>query len=161
MPSILLQQVSSTEIESVLPILRDVDEGEQRIRDTLMDGVHLSYAAFDDGRLVGAATMYWEQDESEIRYIAVAPEMRGKGYGKAMIAALLEEARRRDVHALLVGTATCSFDNLAFYQKRGFRMDHIRRDYFAYIQPPMMENGIPLRNMVVLRYNLRGSDNNW
>jgi len=154
MSSILLRQVVSTEIESVLPILRDADEGEQRVRDTLMDGVHLSYAAFDDGRLVGAATMYWKQNESEIRYIAVAPEMRGKGYGKAMIAALLEEARRRGVHALLVGTATCSFDNLAFYQKCGFRMDYIRRDYFAYIQPPVMENGIPLRDMVVLRYDL-------
>lgn len=153
MPSILLQQVAPAEVESLLPILRDADEGEQRIRDTLMDGVHLSYAAFDDGRLVGAATMYWEQDESEIRYIAVEPEVRGKGYGKAIIAALLEEARCRGTHALLVGTATCSFDNLAFYQKCGFRMDHVRRDYFAYIQPPMMENGIPLRDMVVLRYD--------
>lgn len=121
-----------------------------------MDGVHLSYATFADGRLVGAIAMHWEQNESEIRYIAVAPSMRGKGYGKAMIAALLEEARRRGIHALLVGTATCSFDNLAFYQKCGFRMDHVRQDYFAYIQPPIMENGIPLRDMVMLRYDLRG-----
>jgi ribosomal protein S18 acetylase RimI-like enzyme len=43
-------------------------------------------------------------------------------------------------------------ENIAFYQKCGFRMFEIRRDYFAYIQPPIAEHGIVLRDMLVLRY---------
>jgi hypothetical protein len=33
-------------------------------------------------------------------------------------------------------------------------MYEIRRDYFAYIQPPVLEHGIQLRDMLVLRYDL-------
>jgi hypothetical protein len=30
----------------------------------------------------------------------------------------------------------------------------VRRDYFNYIQPPIVNNGIALRDMLVLRYSL-------
>jgi len=86
--------------------------------------------------------------------IAVAPDLRGRGYGKQIMRFFLEELRRRGGHALLVGTANAALDNIAFYQKCGFRMVEIRRDYFAYIQPPVAENGIILRDMIVLRYDL-------
>jgi len=33
-------------------------------------------------------------------------------------------------------------------------MFEIRRDYFAYIQPPVVEHGILLRDMLVLRYDV-------
>ena len=55
---------------------------------------------------------------------------------------------------LLVGTANCSLDNIAFYQKCGFRMDHVRRDYFWYHRTPVVEHGIPVRDMLVFRYDL-------
>lgn len=31
-------------------------------------------------------------------------------------------------------------------------MFEMRLDYFSYIQPPLLENGIQIRDMVVLRY---------
>jgi len=108
-----------------------------------------------DGRLAGAAVVRWEEDEtSEILYIAVAADLRGRGYGKQIMQALREELCRRRGHALLVGTANAALENIAFYQKCGFRMFEIRRDYFAYIQPPISEHGIVLRDMLVLRYDL-------
>jgi ribosomal protein S18 acetylase RimI-like enzyme len=132
--------------------LQDADEGLERIRATLADTAHTSYAALDGETLIGAATMRWAAEESEIVYIAVAPERRGQGAGKAIIALLLEEARARGTRSVLVGTADASLDNIAFYLKCGFRVDHVRQDYFAYIQPPISENGIPLRDMLVLRF---------
>jgi len=54
---------------------------------------------------------------------------------------------------VLVGTANSSLENIAFYQKCGFRMDHVRRDYFVYVQPPVIQNGIVMRDMLVLRYS--------
>src|SRR5215468_4819620 len=113
------------------------------------------YASWLDGQLAGSAVVRWEEDEpSEIVYIAVAPDLRGYGYGKRIIHFLLEELRRRGGHALLVGTANAALDNIAFYQKCGFRMFEVRRDYFAYIQPPMAEHGIVLRDLLVFRYDL-------
>jgi GNAT superfamily N-acetyltransferase len=173
-----LQTVPAEETERLVPVLQDADEGLERIRATLANPAHTSYAALDGEMLIGAATMRWEVEESEIVYIAVAPEWRGQGVGKAIIALLLEEARARErptgarvaepgeakrpppqarlrgTRSVLVGTADASLENIAFYLKCGFRMDHVRHDYFAYIQPPISENGIPLRDMLVLRFVL-------
>ncbi|MGZ3612182.1 MAG: GNAT family N-acetyltransferase [Ktedonobacteraceae bacterium] len=139
----------------LLPVLSDAEEGEELIRRALLDPVCTTYASWLDGQLAGAAVVRWEEEKpSEIVYIAVAHDLRGQGYGKQMIHFLLEELRRRGGHALLVGTANASLDNIAFYQKCGFRMFEIRRDYFTYMQPPITENGIVLRDMIVFRYDL-------
>lgn len=150
---VILQELVWPESEKLLPLLNDAEEDEQRVRTRLADTAYTTYAALDDNQPVGAATVHWQSDESEIEYIAVASHLRGQGIGKAIIALLLQESRLRHVQSLLVGTASSSFDNLAFYQKCGFRVDHVRRDFFSYIQPPMMEHGIIMRDMLVLRYN--------
>ena len=150
--SLLLSPVTADETESLVPFLRDADEDEARIRAALQDTANTNYVALVDNMVVGAATVHWEERESEIIYIAVAAGLRGRGYGKAIIEALFREMRQRGVQSLLVGTANSSLDNIAFYQKCGFRLDSVRRDYFEYIQPPKMEHGIPVRDMLVMRY---------
>ncbi len=149
-----VEQVAETACDALIPILHDADEDDERIRATLIDGQRTTYAAYCEEQLVGAVTMRWGADESEIEYIAVDRSSRGKGYGKEIIAQVVELARQREVHALLVGTDNTAFDNFAFYQKCGFRMDHVRHDYFAYIQPPITQHGIVVRDMLVLRYEL-------
>ncbi|GHO91276.1 putative N-acetyltransferase YvbK [Reticulibacter mediterranei] len=150
--SIVLQRIDFSATETLVSILRDADEDEQRVRDTLADEAYTSYAALAGEQLVGAVTVRWQEDESEIEYIAVVPARRGSGYGKAIMAVVLEEARRRNVRSLLVGTGNSSPYHIAFYQKCGFRMDHVRKDFFRYIQPPVFENGILLQDMLVFRW---------
>jgi GNAT superfamily N-acetyltransferase len=150
--SVVLQRIASSATEKLVPILRDADEDEQRVRSTLADEAYTSYAAFAGEQLVGAVTVRWQEHESEIEYIAVVPTLRGGGYGKAIMAAVLEEARRRNIRSLLVGTGNSSPYHIAFYQKCGFRMDHVRKDFFRYIQPPVFENGILLQDMLVFRW---------
>ncbi|GCE24980.1 N-acetyltransferase [Dictyobacter alpinus] len=135
-------------------LLHDADEDDERIRRLVTDGLHTSYIAWRHEQMVGAVVMRWQGDASEIEYIAVAADVRGKGCGKAMLAHIIEEARVRRVSSILVGTDNTAFGNIAFYQKCGFRMDHIRSDFFSYIQPTLIVNGIPMRDMLVLRYTL-------
>ncbi len=145
--------VASEEVETLLPILRDAEEGEERIRTALLDPACVAYEARVDGQLIGAAVVRWDQQEaSELLYIAVAEQQRGRGYGKGIVAAVQAELVGRGGNALLVGTANSSLENIAFYQKCGFRMFEVRRDYFSYIQPPIQEHGIVMRDMLVLRY---------
>lgn len=147
--------VSAVDAAGLLPVLLDADEDEERILTTLLDPANTSYAAYLQEQLVGAAVVRWnKQEASEIIYMAVLVEQRGKGYGKAIIRALQAELSQQDGNELLVGTGNSSWSNLAFYQKCGFRMFEIRRNYFAYIQPPIFEDGIMLCDMVVLRYEL-------
>ena len=149
------EPVPNHETAFLLPLLSDAEEGEERIRAALLDPTCTAYASWLDGQLAGAAVVRWREDEpSEIVYIAVAPELRGRGYGKQIMHFFQEELSRRGGQTLLVGTANAALENIAFYQKCGFRMFEIRRDYFAYIQPPITEHGIVLRDMLVLRYDL-------
>jgi ribosomal protein S18 acetylase RimI-like enzyme len=144
--------VAGERAEGLVPILHDAEEDDERIRAALRDPACRAYAASDHGELVGAAVVRWdERAASEILYIAVAPAVRGKGHGKRLVAALVAELPAHG-RTLLVGTANCSLDNIAFYQRCGFRMYAVKRDFFAYIQPPMQEHGIAMRDMIVFSY---------
>jgi ribosomal protein S18 acetylase RimI-like enzyme len=112
----------------------------------------------DDGQLVGAATMQWRDDGCEMIELAIAPERHGQGLGKHLVTWLLEEARRCSKRQMLVGTANSSIDTIAFYQKCGFRMDQIRKDYFSYYREPHYEDGIQVRDMLVFRYELAATE---
>lgn len=51
-----------------------------------------------------------------IRDIVVLPEYRGKGYGKAMVEAIMERLQNEGVPAMMLGTA----DAHSLYRKYGF-----------------------------------------
>jgi ribosomal protein S18 acetylase RimI-like enzyme len=150
-----IEAIPSHETLFLLPMLLDADEGEERIRAVLLDPTCTAYAGWLDDQLAGAAVVRWEENApSEILYIEVVATLRGRGYGKLILRALQGELLVRGGRSLLVGTANAALENIAFYQKCGFRMYEIRRDYFAYIQPPVFEHGIQLRDMLVFRYDL-------
>ena len=149
-----IRQADPNEIESLIPLLLQAEESERALRWGLKNLVDAVYRADEDGVLVGAATMQWRGDPCEIMELAVAPERQRQGIGRRIVAWLIEEARRRGKSAMLVGTANSSIDNIAFYQKAGFRMDHVRKDYFWYYRKPLYENGIQIRDMLVFRCDL-------
>ena len=152
--SITIREARPDEIEALIPLLRQAEESERALRWSLANLSDAVYRADDDDRLIGAATMQWRADPCELVELAVAPERQGQGVGRAIVAWLLAEARRRGKRQMLVGTANSSIGNIAFYQKCGFRMDHVRKDYFWYYREPRYENGIRIRDMIVFRHDL-------
>ena len=142
----------------MIALLEDALTSEPMRRAMLADARLTSYAAYQDGKAVGAAVVRWD-DEAEIELLAVDKTHRGQGVGRAIVAATLEEARRRGVKRLLVGTGNFSLDNIAFYQKCGFRMSHVRRGWFDGVDPPEVWQGIKLRDMIVFDYDMRRQDN--
>lgn len=154
--SIIIREAQPAEVEQLIPLLLLAEHSERGLRWGLANLVDTVYRMDDDGQLVGAATMRWRDDPCEIQELAIAEERHGQGLGKQFVAWLIEEARRRGKRQLLVGTANSSIGNIAFYQKCGLRMDHVRQDYFRYYREPVYENGIQIRDMLVFRYDLRG-----
>ena len=138
--------------EALVPILHDAEEDDDRIRAALRDPACQAYAARTGGDTVGAAVVRWAPPGSELLYLAVVPGARGTGLGRRIVAALQAELATRG-GTMLVGTANSSLHNIAFYQKCGFRMRSVKRDFFAYIQPPIVEDGIPMRDMIVFSYD--------
>src|SRR5690606_11155526 len=63
--------------------------------------------------------------------------------------------RKQGFQELLIGTANSSFGQLALYQKTGFRIFEIRKDYFTqYYREPIYENGLQATDMLMLQLKL-------
>ena len=89
----------------------------------------------------------------EIINIAINADQQGLGLGKHLVGRIIQDARAQGIQNLLVGTADASVGNIAFYQKCGFEMDHIRKDFFKVHYPnAMAKNGLPIKHMIVFKY---------
>lgn len=153
----VLHATADTEIEALVPILLLAEPSERALRWSLGHLSDAVYRADVGGETAAAATMRWHGDPCEIVELGVAAAFQGRGVGRAAVAWLSGEAERRGKAAIEVGTGNASIGNLAFYQKCGFRFDHIRHDYFRYHRTPLVENGITVRDLVVFRRELRGA----
>jgi ribosomal protein S18 acetylase RimI-like enzyme len=151
--TVTIRQAAAGELEELLPLLL-LAEPSQRALEWSLE--HLSDAVYRmeaDGQLCGAATMRWEGEACELVELGIAPERQGQGLGRQLVAWLLDEARRRGRTDVIVGTSSTSAGNILFYQKCGFRVDSVRRDYFWYYDRRHYENGLPVRDMIVFRWS--------
>jgi GNAT superfamily N-acetyltransferase len=151
---ITIREARPDEVEALVPLLLQAEPFESSLRWSLG---HLSDAVYrmdHDGELVGAVTMRWSGPECEIVELAVAANRHGQGLGRRLVGWVVDEARRRAKAAVVVGTGNASIGNIVFYQRCGFRMDHVRPDYFWYYGEPVVEHGIVARDMLVFRLDL-------
>lgn len=152
--AINIRQARNDELEVLMPILLLAEGSERALRWGLANLVDAIYRMDDGEHLVGAATMKWRDDPCEIMELAIVPKFQKQGLGKQFVAWLIQQARARGKRQVLVGTANSSISNVAFYQKCGFRMDHVRQNYFWYLSEPSYENGIQIQDMLVFRFDL-------
>ena len=74
---------------------------------------------------------------------------------KKLINEVKQQAVNQGVKTLIVGTGNSSLSQLGLYQKCGFRLDHIIRDFFKNYPEPIFENGIQCIDMVMLSCQLQ------
>jgi ribosomal protein S18 acetylase RimI-like enzyme len=58
---------------------------------------------------------------AELTALFVAPDRRGRGVGRALLAAALDFARGEQARCLAVETQSCNVPAIRFYQRAGFR----------------------------------------
>jgi ribosomal protein S18 acetylase RimI-like enzyme len=90
---------------------------------------------------------------SEIRNMAVRPDLQGRGIGSRLVEAAALLVAAEGGTGLLVGTAAADVGNLRFYQRQGFRVRSVDRDAYtpaAGYEPGLRIDGIPLRDRVWL-----------
>jgi ribosomal protein S18 acetylase RimI-like enzyme len=91
----------------------------------------------------------------EIVNLAVREEYQGKGVGKKLIGHAVARARAMQARTLEIGTGSTGVGQLLLYQKCGFRITGVDRDFFVRHYPePLYENGMQLRDMVRLGMDL-------
>jgi ribosomal protein S18 acetylase RimI-like enzyme len=136
--------------EPWVPLLELADEPEP-LRAYLQDGELLGYVDGDGRPLAAILVIEAEPGVAELRAVAVAERAQGVGVGTGLVAAVLERLRERGTRTVVVGTASSGVRQLAFYQRCGFRVSHVERDFFTEAKgypAGIRENGIPTRDMV-------------
>ena len=106
------------------------------------------------GQIVGHAQVV-EHDEPaalELKSLAVEQDFRSRGIGAALVQAAAGHCRVCGAQALIVATAAASIPALKFYQRQGFRMRRVIRDFYVAERGyrPQMLHGIPLLDEVIL-----------
>jgi ribosomal protein S18 acetylase RimI-like enzyme len=147
----LITVPSGAQREHFLPLLLLADESLEQVRSYMHSGELYAFIGADDVPVGIVLTIPTEQNSVELKAVAVDPTQQNRGIGRRMLAAVIEELPRRGVRRVIVGTANAGIGQLAYYQKAGFRLLRIERDFFSPARgyPAVMEdNGIRLRDMV-------------
>ncbi|WP_068618962.1 GNAT family N-acetyltransferase [Paenibacillus tuaregi] len=114
------------------------------------------YTLVVDQQILGVCVLLPRSpEEAEIVNIAVHEQAQGRGFGKKLLQHTIDSARKAGYRLLKVGTGNSSLNQLAFYQKNGFRITGVERDYFVkHYSEPIMENGIACKDMILMEMEL-------
>jgi phosphinothricin acetyltransferase len=104
------------------PVSRDEMEG--RIKTVVAKYPWLVWE--EEGEVLGYACLNKWRDRASYRHSAedsiyIKNEARGRGIGKTLLAALVEEARQRGVHALVAGITLPNESSVGLHEGFGFK----------------------------------------
>lgn len=145
-----LSTVPAGSREPFMELLLLADESEQQVR-RYLDSGDLYVYSLEQATVGLILTIPLESGVVELKAVAVRSSRQAQGIGKQMLAAVLADLQRCGWQRAVVGTASSGIGQLAYYQKAGFRLSRIERDYFTLARgyPALMiENGIRVIDMV-------------
>jgi ribosomal protein S18 acetylase RimI-like enzyme len=143
-------------VEESVPyeLLLLADPSRQLVEEYLPRG--FCYLAEHQGQVIGVLVLIRTRPETlEIVNLAVGEQYQGKGVGKRLIRHAIATAREMKARTLEIGTGSSGVGQLLLYQKCGFRITGVDRDFFVRHYPePIYENGMQLCDMVRLAMDL-------
>ena len=105
------------------------------------------------GAMIGVCVLlplHDAQQTWELMNLAVSPAWQRKGIGSALLQRAIDELRALGVPQMAVGTGSFG-DQLLFYQRVGFRVTDIERDFFLEnYTTPLWERGVQHKDMLRL-----------
>jgi RimJ/RimL family protein N-acetyltransferase len=109
----------------------DVEARAQRFRESIeADGPGAFWVLDDAGRVVGNAGVH--EQVAGVLYLgmAILPEARGRGGGRALLEAILEHARSSGAHKVELEAWVDNARAIALYASAGFEVEGLRRDHY-------------------------------
>lgn len=145
----LIEIEEVTALKVPIDLLLQADPSKTKIEGYLKQS--RCFIAKRKGQAVGACVVKQvSADVHELMNISVALEYQRKGIGKELLQHVITSTDKKKVKRLQVGTGTFGYQ-LSFYQREGFRVDSIDKDFFLVnYEKPIFENGIQHKDMLRL-----------
>ncbi|WP_138417113.1 GNAT family N-acetyltransferase [Aquibacillus sediminis] len=153
MTPVKIEEVKQSERHQYINFLLLADESEAVVQKYIHDGD--MFSIHYENKVAGVMIFTFHSDQVvELKNIALDSRYRGNGLGTFVVTEAFKIYKRRGKRKMVVGTANSSIGNLIFYQKLGFRMVEIKRDFFKAYPEPIIESGIRALDMVMFEKTL-------
>lgn len=140
--------------ETPWDLLLLADPSKDMVEKYLNDGV--IYLAYLGRKIIGVYVLLKISSETiELKNIAVDKNHQGRGFGKMLLLDSIRRTKEMSYKQILVSTGNSSLNQLALYQKCGFRIIGMERNFFInHYSEEIIENGIKCVDMIKLSLDL-------
>jgi putative acetyltransferase len=109
----------------------DIEARAERFREAIeAEGAGASWILDDAGRVVGNAGVHERVPGVLYLGMAILPEARGRGGGRALLEAILDHARSCGAHKVELEVWIDNARAIALYASAGFDVEGLRRDHY-------------------------------
>lgn len=153
MDNFIIKEINESE-KIPFDLLLLADPSMEAIKDYISRGE--CYGGYIEGIIVGVYVLIKTRPFTmELVNVAIKEGFQGKGLGKRIVMDAIHRAKEKKAKTLEVGTGNSGMLQLALYQKCGFRMKSIDKDFFIkHYEDKIVENGIECVDMVRLSLDL-------
>jgi ribosomal-protein-alanine acetyltransferase len=130
-----LRSASIADLGVIARLESELFAGEAWSSEMVADELTADYRAYivltnDDDEVIGYAGLFAPGSEGDVQTIAVHPDYQGKGYGRRLLAALLDEAALRGVKELFLEVRADNETAQQLYRSVGFEAIGERPNYY-------------------------------
>lgn len=154
MSNIQIRKLHANEVPP-LPLLLLADPSQRLVEEYLQRGQ--CFIGTLNGQIVGVYVLLpTRPDTVELVNVAVDEKHQGKGIGKLLVNHAVQTAAEMGFRTIEVGTGNSGMGQIALYQKCGFRIVGVDRDFFVkHYDEVIVENGIQVIDMIRLSQDLK------
>ena len=135
MKPILISALQSSHLEGVAEIERlcFAEPWSQQALALLLQNANLGVVALDkQGNPIGYGGLLTVLDEGQITNIAVHPNFRGMGVGRAILEKLIFESASRGIREISLEVRQSNLPAKALYQSHGFEIAGVRKGFYRH-----------------------------
>ncbi len=88
------------------------------------------FVCVSEGRVLAYGGMLIAPDEGQITNVAVHPDARREGLGRAIVDALIEEALERGLEQVSLEVRVSNLAAIALYERAGFTVEGKRKSFY-------------------------------
>ena len=130
MPEVRLLEERDTEAVYKLESLCFSEPWSKSSLGLLLEGDNFGVVATDGDSILAYGGMTCVLDEGAITNIATHPDARRRGFGRAVVRALLKEARKRGVRSVFLEVRESNEGAIALYRSEGFSNCGVRKNFY-------------------------------
>lgn len=134
MQKIVIEKMKSDDIANVVEVERssfDIPWSKESFENELKNKLAMYLVAKVEEKAVGYVGVWKIFDEGHITNVAVHPDYRGQGIGKALISELLYLCRKEDINSLTLEVRKSNIVAQNLYKSFGFIEEGIRKGYYS------------------------------